>query len=98
WIRGGIPWAADKTELTMKRSGPPPVDARARDFWSFKPAARPPIPPVRNKAWGHNPMDAFVLAKLEAAGMQPAPAADKATLLRRLYYAVIGLPPAPAEV
>ena len=74
------------------------VEARARNFWAFKSVVRPPMPELRDAAWVRNPVDAFVLAKLRAAGLEPAPPADKTTLLRRAYYAVTGLPPTPAEV
>jgi hypothetical protein len=69
-----------------------------REFWSFKPVANPPVPEVRNLSWVRTPIDAFVLAKLEANGLQPAPAADKRTLIRRVTFDMTGLPPAPHEV
>src|SRR5205823_6670893 len=71
---------------------------KAREFWSFRPVARPAVPAVKDAGWVRNPVDAFVLAKLEAAGLRPAPPADKGALLRRVSYAVTGLPPTPAEV
>ena len=49
-------------------------------------------------AWVRNPVDAFVLAKLRANGLRPAAGADRPTLVRRLYFDLIGLPPTPAEV
>ena len=74
------------------------VEARARNFWAFTSVVRPPMPELRDATWVRNSVDAFVLAKLRAAGLEPAPPADKTTLLRRAYYAVTGLPPTPAEV
>ncbi len=68
-----------------------------RKHWAFQPVHRPAIPRVRNPAWVRNPIDAFVLAKLEAQGWQPAPAAEPRGLLRRLYLDLLGLPPTPAE-
>ena len=80
-------------------TGPPPVDDEARKFWAFRPVIRPAVPEIRDPQFEvRNPIDAFVLAKLQAAELHPAPPADKATLLRRVYYAVTGLPPTPAEV
>jgi hypothetical protein len=70
---------------------------KARDHWSFQPPRRPAVPAVRDRAWVRSPLDAFVLARLEAAGLRPAPAADRRTLLRRVYLDLIGLPPTPAE-
>jgi mono/diheme cytochrome c family protein len=98
WVQMGAPWPADAVKSLAKHTGPPPVDDDARRFWSFRPVARPQVPQVQDRAWVRNPVDAFVLAKLEAAGLHPAPPADKATLLRRAYYAVTGLPPTPQEV
>jgi hypothetical protein len=66
--------------------------------WSFIPPRRPPLPPMQNAAWVRNPIDRFVLAELEKAGLAPAPEADRRTLARRLSLDLTGLPPAPAEV
>jgi hypothetical protein len=65
--------------------------------WSFIPPVRPATPEVRNERWVRNPIDAFILARLEREGVQPAPEADKVTLLRRLSLDLIGLPPTIAE-
>lgn len=72
--------------------------AQADDFWSFRPVARPSVPAVKNAGWVSTPIDAFILHKLEAAGLQPAPAARKSSLLRRVTYDLTGLPPTPAEL
>jgi hypothetical protein len=70
---------------------------KARDHWSVQPVRRPAVPAVRDRSWARSPVDAFVLARLEVAGLRPAPAADKRTLLRRVYLDLIGLPPTRAE-
>ena len=67
-------------------------------LWSFVPPKRPPVPEVKDKAWTRNPIDNFVLARLEAEGLKPSPEADKATLLRRVYFDLTGLPPTPADI
>src|SRR5205807_9329754 len=72
--------------------------AEYQAHWSFIPPKRPAVPAVKNAKWVRNPVDAFILAKLEAAGLAPAPEADRRTLARRLSLDLIGLPPAPAEV
>ena len=69
-----------------------------KEQWSFSNPVRPPLPAVKHKGWIRNPIDAFVLAKLEAAGLQPAAEADRRTLIRRLSLDLTGLPPAAAEV
>jgi uncharacterized protein DUF1553/uncharacterized protein DUF1549 len=66
--------------------------------WAWQPPRRPVIPVVKNSAWVQNPIDAFVLAKLEERGLRPSPPAEAATLLRRMYFDLIGLPPTSAEV
>lgn len=76
------------------------IDAGApwEEHWSLRPVKRPAAPEVTSSGWVRNPIDRFVLAKLEALGMQPAPEADRRTLIRRLYFDLIGLPPTPEEV
>lgn len=69
-----------------------------KNHWAFKKVIRPAIPTVRDQAWAQNPVDAFILQKLEAAGIRPAPPADRVTLLRRVSFDLIGLPPTPEEV
>jgi len=67
-------------------------------LWSVKPVVRPTLPQVKNAAWVRNPIDAFVLARLEAKKLAPASAADRASLMRRAYYDLTGLPPSPEEI
>ncbi len=69
-----------------------------RQFWSFRPLANSPVPSPRDAAWCQTAVDAFVLSQLEAAGLSPAPAADKAALLRRVTLDLIGLPPTPGDM
>ncbi len=66
--------------------------------WAFVPPVRPPLPDVKDSAWVKNPVDRFVLAKLEAQRLSPSPEADAATLLRRLSLDLTGLPPSPGEL
>jgi hypothetical protein len=68
-----------------------------RKHWAFQPVCRPEIPSVRNAAWVRNPIDAFILAKLEARNWKPSSPAEPRALLRRLYLDVSGLPPTLAE-
>ena len=71
---------------------------RQREFWSFQ-KVKPQTPPaVKHAAWSHNPIDRFLASKLEAKAIDPAPPADKVTLLRRATFDLIGLPPTPEEV
>jgi hypothetical protein len=72
--------------------------AKTEIWWSFVAPKRPPVPQVNDKSWVRNPIDNFVLARLEAEGLKPSPQADRATLLRRVYFDLTGLPPTPAEI
>src|SRR6476661_6001666 len=66
--------------------------------WAYVAPTRPELPVVKQEGWVRNPIDRFVLARLEQEGLQPSPEADKATLLRRVTYDLTGLPPTPAEI
>jgi hypothetical protein len=66
--------------------------------WAFVAPVRPPVPPVKNSAWVRNPIDAFILARLEREGLSPSPPADRVTLLRRLSLDLTGLPPTIEEI
>ncbi len=72
--------------------------AEYETHWAFVPPTRPPLPDVKDAAWVRNPIDRFVLAKLEAAGLAPSPEADRATLIKRLSIDLTGLPPTPEDV
>jgi len=93
WIDQGAEWPEDG-------SSPDKVATHAptRDHWAFKPIRRPRAPIIRNPAWVRNPIDAFVLAKLEKEQIKPSPEADRVTLIRRLSLDLIGLPPTAEEV
>ena len=72
--------------------------AEYQGHWAFLPPVRPPLPSVKNPGWCRNPIDRFILARLEAEGLAPSPEADKVTLIRRLSLDLIGLPPTIEEV
>jgi mono/diheme cytochrome c family protein len=72
--------------------------ADPRHHWSFLPPERPPIPTVKNEAWNHNPIDAFLAAEHEARGLTPRPPAEPAELLRRVSLDLTGLAPTPQEL
>ena len=91
WIDQGAAWEESPTPAPAKLS-------EKEKHWSFQPVGRPPLPPVNDPSWARNAIDRFVLAKLDAEGIKPSPEAEKTTLIRRLYFDLIGLPPSPAEV
>ena len=84
--------------------GSPAPAARPREFspadrawWSFQALRQAPVPAVANPAWARSPLDPFILARLEQAGLAPAPPAAPHTLVRRLYFDLLGLPPTRQE-
>jgi mono/diheme cytochrome c family protein len=100
WIKRGAPWpGADLTATTpTRKKGEMQVTDRDRAHWAFQPVKQPAVPRTKNTTWAANPIDAFILAGLEARGLQPNPPAAKQELVRRLYYDVTGLPPTPRDV
>ena len=72
--------------------------AKYEPHWSFIAPVRPPLPEVQDKAWPRNAIDYFILSRLEAAGLRPAPEADRRSLARRVSLDLTGLPPEPAQV
>ncbi len=77
---------------------PTPASTRRSDHWSYQPPVRTAVPVVKNPAWVRNPIDRFILARLEKEGIAPSPEADRVTLIRRLSLDLTGLPPKPREV
>jgi hypothetical protein len=86
WIDQGAAWPDDALALS------------GSDHWSLQPVVRPPLPSVAGAAWLREPIDAFILARLETEKVDHSPAAPKTTLLRRLYLDLVGLPPTPEDV
>ncbi|HEX4951404.1 MAG TPA: DUF1549 domain-containing protein, partial [Blastocatellia bacterium] len=92
WIAQGAVWPSnDESQISNLKSEIP-------IHWAYKKPTRPAIPSVKNSGWVRNPIDAFVLARLEKEGLQPSPEANKETLLRRVYLDLIGLPPSVKEI
>jgi hypothetical protein len=109
WIDQGAPWP-ENLALAISDSSPtveaPPAVANknsvkgtpTRDIWAFKPPQRPSLPHVRHGSWVRNPIDRFILARLDEVELAPTPEADRATLIRRLYFVLLGMPPTPEEI
>ena len=91
WINIGLPYPVQDTDVQ-------PESKTASDYWAYRPLKRPQVPSVQASDWVSNPIDAFILAKLEAHGLTPAAPANKLTLIRRVYYDLTGLPPSPEAV
>ncbi|MDR3405480.1 MAG: DUF1553 domain-containing protein [Chthoniobacter sp.] len=99
WVNMGAPDPRDQppAEHSGKPAWPDLLAAR-RTWWSLQPVQKPTVPEVKNIAWSANPVDRFLLAKMEEHGLAPATDADPRTLIRRLTFTLTGLPPTPAEV
>ena len=92
WIKLGAPWP-DSGALITPHSG-----ARAKTHWAFQLLKNPAVPDVPASATLHNPVDAFIAAKRVPAGLPQSPEADRRTLIRRLLFTLVGLPPSAADV
>jgi hypothetical protein len=90
WIAQGATWPDGLALKDRKFDGD--------TWWSLTPLSRPPLPAVKNATWVRTPIDAFILSRLEQEGLAPNPQADRRTLIRRLSYDLLGLPPEPAEI
>ena len=107
WIEAGAPTGAESI-ANHKHIGDAWTDpenpirklfnGKRLDLWSFQKITDPAPPEVKNQAWVRNPIDSFVLNRMEAANQKPAPEADRRTLIRRLYFDLTGLPPSPEAV
>ena len=106
WVRTGAAWPEGRQvdKETGRQGGTfntpqakldplAPYTAEKRNFWSFQAIKNPALPAVKNVVWCQNPIDLFVLARLETKGLKPAPAADRRTLIRRVTFDLTGLPP-----
>ncbi len=101
WVQLGLPWPktdAKALESARVTAEAEQIAAARRSFWSFQSVRNPPRPAVRDTSWVQAPIDRFVLAELETHGLSPSPRADNRTLLRRLTFDLIGLPPTPEEI
>jgi hypothetical protein len=98
WVKMGAPWPSDAADTGPLTKDGIDIAKRKREHWCWQPV-RPQTPPaVRDAAWPRDPVDRFILAKLEDKGLKPAAPADKRTLLRRVTFDLTGLPPTPEEI
>jgi hypothetical protein len=99
WVKMGAPWpGAPASQATVATSGGFDLLKRKASHWAWQPVIAVAPPAVKNAAWPRDAIDVFVLAKLEEKGLNPAAPADRRTLVRRLYFDLLGLPPTPQEV
>ncbi len=101
WVTMGAPWpttTAKQKPFDWIASSKMKFTEEDRAFWLFQPVGNPAVPEVADARWQKNPVDRFIYRKMKAAGISPAPAADRLTLIRRASFDLTGLPPTPAEV
>src|SRR5262249_27160692 len=100
WVNAGLPWSAGGAATAGVKAPAHTkggvVTPEARQYWAYQPIRRPAVPPILRP--GGNPIDAFLLARLDGAGLPPAAPADRVALCRRAYYHLIGLPPTPEQL
>ena len=94
WVQMGAPDPRDGAAKVVKKYD----EAKAKAWWAFQPVKKPVVPAVQDAAWAKSDLDRFVLAGLEAKGLKPVADADKLTLIRRVYFDLLGLPPPHAEI
>ncbi len=97
WIALGLPWPDETTSKSSMRS-PGSISDQDRQFWSFRPIQNPELPSVRRVQWPRQPLDRFILNRLEAEGLEPTVEADRRTYIRRVSFDLIGLPPTESEI
>ncbi len=104
WVKMGAPWPAEGNKPKPvagdnEKGGKKDPLAEAREtLWSLRPVSKPAVPAVKNTTAVASDIDRFIIARLEARGLTPSPQADKRTLIRRVYFDLIGLPPSYEEV
>lgn len=97
WVEDGAYWPLEAKPAGGKRTSKG-ITEDDKKWWAFQPISRPTVPQTANDSWSRNDIDRFLLPKLHAAQLTPAPEADKATLIRRVTFDLIGLPPTPEEI
>lgn len=99
WVKSGAVWpgAGPIAVSAPVRKAEKQISAEDRNYWAYQPVHAQHPPSVNNIAWVRNPIDAFILAKLEAAGLSPSQPAGKLELVRRVHYDLTGLPPTPEQ-
>jgi mono/diheme cytochrome c family protein len=99
WVGDGLPYPSGKAVAGKepKHKGGV-VTAESRNYWAYRALTRSAVPAVKEAGWVVNPIDAFILAKLEAKELKPNAPADRVALIRRVYYDLTGLPPTPKEI
>ncbi len=95
WVQAGAPWpGTDKAKVKVRGK----ITDEDRAWWAFQPVRRPNVPEINDEGWSRNTVDRFIFKKLQEAGLRPSPETDRRTLIRRVYYDLVGLPPSAEEI
>lgn len=97
WVESGLAWSDSTADYGVPPEAEPAREGDGRDYWAYQPIVSPEVPRVAHAEWVHNPIDAFLVARLESQGLESAPPAGALSLIRRVYYDLTGLPPTPEE-
>ena len=98
WVNMGLPWPVEGSRTEVPLTQEEKYSRQLEQHWAFQPIVAPPLPAVTRESWIAEPLDCFVLARLESKGLTPSPQADRYTLIRRLKFDLLGLPPTHDEV
>ncbi len=98
WVEMGAPWPDPEVAGVIKTSDGQSNLTSSESHWAWQPVQKVSQPPVRNNTWPADPIDNFILQKLEAEGLNPSSEADRYTLMRRVYFDLIGLPPESQDI
>ncbi len=98
WVARGAAWPGAGTPTVRPKTAQPEFTAEDRSWWALQPVKNPAPPVIDGDTWSRNDIDRFLLQPMQSAGLSPAPEGDRATLIRRLSFDLIGLPPTPTEV
>ena len=94
WVKLGAPAPVGEKPAFVRGK----ITDEDRKWWAFQPVGKPAVPTVKDNGWARTELDRFIFARLQAEGLKPSPEAERATLVRRVYFDLIGLPPTPGEV
>lgn len=98
WIRLGAPWPEEEDPQQETARPEFDLEQRKQEHWAWQPIRSPEIPQVQQSDWPRSSIDRFILAKLEDHNLEPAGEASRLTVLRRLYFDLIGMPPTPEQI
>lgn len=98
WVSSGAPWTPGENVKTPKQEKKFDIQQRKADHWAWQPVTKPELPSVKNEGWAKDPIDRFILSKLEDKQLAPNGPADRITLLRRIYFDLTGMPPTREQI